>query len=66
MHKKILLTGGAGYIGTHIAIELINKNYDVVIVDNLSNSNKESVNRIPKITGKKPKLYILMYRTLES
>ncbi|MEI6088722.1 MAG: UDP-glucose 4-epimerase GalE, partial [Bacteroidota bacterium] len=47
-----------GYIGTHIAIELINKNYDVVIVDNLSNSNKESVNRIPKITGKKPKLYI--------
>ena len=49
MNKKILLTGGAGYIGTHIAIELINKNYDVVIVDNLSNSNKESVNRIPKI-----------------
>ncbi len=54
---KILLTGGAGFIGSHTAVELLAKNYDVVIVDNFSNSKPEAVNRIEKISGKKVKLY---------
>lgn len=49
---KILLTGGAGYIGTHTAIELISAGHEVVIVDNLSNSSKEAVKRTEKITGR--------------
>ncbi len=49
---KILVTGGAGYIGSHTCIELLNNNYDVVVVDNLCNSSKESLNRVKKITGK--------------
>ena len=50
--KTILVTGGAGYIGSHTVIELLDKGYDVVIVDNLANSSQEAVNRIKKITGK--------------
>lgn len=49
---NILLTGGAGYIGTHTAIELISAGHEVVIVDNLSNSSKEAVKRTEKITGR--------------
>ncbi len=49
---KILLTGGAGYIGSHTAIELMNAGYEVVICDNFSNSKPEALNRIKKITGK--------------
>ena len=56
--KKILLTGGLGYIGSHICVELINKRYEVIIIDNLSNSSKNSLDGIKKITGYKPKLYI--------
>jgi UDP-glucose 4-epimerase len=48
----ILVTGGAGYIGSHTAVELLNSGYDVVIVDNLVNSNREAVKRIERITGK--------------
>jgi UDP-glucose 4-epimerase len=48
----ILVTGGAGYIGTHTAVELLNGGYDVVIVDNLVNSNREAVKRVERITGK--------------
>ncbi|MFI3177702.1 MAG: UDP-glucose 4-epimerase GalE [Eubacteriales bacterium] len=48
----ILVTGGAGYIGSHTVIELQNAGYDVVVVDNLSNSSKESLKRVEKITGK--------------
>ena len=48
----ILVTGGAGYIGSHTCIELINAGYDVVVVDNLSNSCVESIRRVEKITGK--------------
>ena len=54
---SILLTGGTGYIGSHTAVELINKGYDVVIVDNLSNSKKEVVGKIKQITGVEPKFY---------
>ncbi|WP_022664390.1 UDP-glucose 4-epimerase GalE [Desulfospira joergensenii] len=49
---KILVTGGAGYIGSHTCVELLNENYDVVVLDNLSNSSEESLNRVRKITGK--------------
>ena len=50
---KILVTGGAGYIGSHTNIELINAGFDVVVLDNLSNSKTESLNRVEQITGKK-------------
>ena len=50
--KNILLAGGAGYIGSHTAVELLNSGYGVVIVDNLSNSYKTVIDRIEKITSK--------------
>lgn len=53
----ILLTGGAGYIGSHTCVEMLNAGYDVVVVDNLNNSSRESLNRVEKITGKKVKFY---------
>ncbi len=56
-HKKILLTGGAGYIGSHCCVELLSANYDVVVVDNLSNSSKESISRVEKISGKPVSFY---------
>ncbi|MCM1227479.1 MAG: UDP-glucose 4-epimerase GalE [Clostridium sp.] len=55
--SQILVTGGTGFIGSHTCVELIESGHDVVIVDNLSNSKQESVNRIEKITGKKCKFY---------
>lgn len=48
---SILLAGGAGYIGSHTAVELIKAGYDVVIVDNYDNSCPEVINRIERITG---------------
>ena len=54
---SILVTGGAGYIGSHTVIELVNAGYDVVVVDNLCNSSKESMNRVEEITGKAVKFY---------
>ncbi|MDM5271264.1 UDP-glucose 4-epimerase GalE [Sulfurovum sp. zt1-1] len=48
----ILITGGAGYIGSHTCVELLNADYDVVVFDNLSNASKESITRVEKITGK--------------
>ena len=53
----ILTTGGAGYIGSHTCIELINAGYDVVVVDNLDNSSEKSLERVEKIVGKKVKFY---------
>lgn len=50
--STILLAGGAGYIGTHTAVELLNAGYDVIVVDNYSNSSPEVINRIKRITGK--------------
>jgi UDP-glucose 4-epimerase len=58
MKRKILVTGGTGYIGSHTVVELIECGYDVVIIDNLYNSEAEVVDRIAKITGIIPDLEI--------
>ena len=53
----ILVTGGCGYIGSHTVLELLNKGYEVVVVDNFSNSSYESLRRVEEITGKKVIFY---------
>lgn len=55
---KILVTGGAGYIGSHTCVELLDAGYDVVVVDNLYNSNEKVIERIKKITGKELSFYL--------
>ncbi len=57
MNKKILITGGTGYIGSHTVVELIEQEYEVLIIDNLSNSEGFIVDRIEQITGIRPKFY---------
>ena len=53
----ILVTGGAGYIGSHTCVELLKNGYEIIVVDNLSNSSVESINRVKEITGKQFKFY---------
>lgn len=54
---KILVTGGIGYIGSHTCVELLQEGYDIVIIDNLFNSNLSVLEKIEEITGKKPRFY---------
>ncbi len=55
--KNILVTGGAGFIGSHTSVELLNDGYEVIILDNLSNSKEGAIDRIKTITGKDVKFY---------
>ena len=61
----ILVTGGAGFIASHTNVELLNAGYDVVVMDNLCNSSKESVARVEQITGKKIRFYEADMRNVE-
>lgn len=54
---KVLVTGGCGYIGSHTCIELLNKGYDVIVVDNLINSQIDNISRVEEITGRNVKFY---------
>ena len=54
---NILVTGGAGYIGSHTCVELLNSGYDVTVIDNLCNANPKSLERVEAITGRKVKFY---------
>ena len=58
MKRKILVTGGTGYIGSHTCVELINEGFDVVLIDNLYNSEADVIDRIAEITGVKPHLEV--------
>ncbi len=64
--SKILVTGGAGFIGSHTCVELLEAGYDIIIVDNFSNSKPEALNRIKKITGKDFKFYEADILSLEA
>ncbi|MCD8292737.1 MAG: UDP-glucose 4-epimerase GalE [Prevotellaceae bacterium] len=69
MKEKILVTGGTGYIGSHTVIELQNAGYDVVIIDNLSNSNADVIDNIEQVTGIRPafeKLDCLDYEGMDA
>lgn len=55
---KILVTGGAGYIGSHTVVELQGAGYNVVVVDNLANASEKVIGRVENITGKKVPFYI--------
>ena len=54
---SILVTGGAGFIGSHTCVELLNAGYDVVVVDNLYNASPKALDRVKEITGKDLKFY---------
>ncbi len=57
--KTVLLTGGAGFIGSHTAVELLKAGYSVVIADNFSNSSPDVVSRVGKIAGREPACYAI-------
>ena len=54
---RILVTGGAGYIGSHTCLELLNQGHEVVVADNLCNSCEEALNRVKELTGKNLTFY---------
>ena len=54
---KVLVTGGTGYIGSHTVVELLDAGYDVVVIDNLSNSKADVIDKIEEITGKRVPFY---------
>lgn len=54
---NVLVTGGTGYIGSHTAVELLNNNHEVILIDNLCNSSRNVVEKIEQITNKKCKFY---------
>ena len=58
---KILVTGGAGYIGSHTCVELLNNNKEIVVIDNFSNSNSKALDNIKAITNKDFKFYEINY-----
>jgi UDP-glucose 4-epimerase len=66
MKQKILVTGGCGYIGSHTVVELIENNFEVLIIDDLSNSNKETIENMHKITGVKPTFYTCDLKEIHS
>lgn len=63
---KILVTGGLGYIGSHVVVELINRSYEVIVIDNLSNSSLDVLIGIEKTCGKKPQFEMIDVRSKES
>lgn len=65
MKGKILVTGGTGYIGSHTVVELQNEGYEVIVIDNLSNSTADSIDGIERITGKRPMFVQLDCNDLE-
>ena len=66
MGKKILVTGGAGYIGSHTVVELLNNGYEAIVVDDLSNSSQKAIERVKQITGKKVDFYELDVRNQDA
>ena len=66
MNKRVLVTGGSGYIGSHACVELLQAGFQVVIVDNLSNSKRDVLGRIEEITGRKPEFYSCDIRDKDS
>ena len=61
---SILITGGAGFIGSHTAVEFLNAGYDIVVVDNYCNSSPKALERIKEITGKDFRAYLSKIPTL--
>ena len=63
---KVLVTGGLGYIGSHTVVELIQKGYEVIIGDNLSNSSIETIKKIEQITDVRPLFKLIDFREMDA